>query len=124
MTSLFLPALKSSSVLLAGTHLGYLCFAGSLVGISSFLSGQFRDMYVALLGICNILMMLSPILILIYRKGMLVQRAMFIGAALSVCIARFLLSNNNAEFRVGYYIWCLSFILLAVAVNIRVVRLP
>lgn len=128
--SLLLPAVKSSGDFWGFFPFGdwgLFCLAGSffLLAVALarlLLKGVASDVYPALLGVCNLLMLASPAIIFYLRRGVVIQRVVFAAAALLVCLTWFWSSQFGEAFRVGYYAWCLSFILLAVAVNLRDVR--
>lgn len=126
VVSLLLPSLKTSGGFMPlGEFIwGWACFIGSFMALFDLLRGRLRDVYVALLGLCNLLMLLSPVIIFLNRRGLFIQRAVFVAAAVLVCVARFLPLEPGSDygFLVGYYVWCLSFVLLAVAANVRVVE--
>ncbi|HEX8722100.1 MAG TPA: hypothetical protein VF736_15805 [Pyrinomonadaceae bacterium] len=130
--SLLLPAIKTSGDFFGFLPLGgwgFFCLAGSLFALAEtlarlLLKGAVREVYPALLGVCNLLMLASPVIIFSIRRGVLVRRAVFVAAALLVCLAGIRPSLLGEGLTVGYYVWCLSFILLAVAVNVRAVREP
>jgi hypothetical protein len=128
--SLLLPAVKSSGDLWGFFPFGgwgLFCLAGSFFLLAEtigrlLLKGVASEVYPALLGLCNLLMLASPAITFYVRRGLVVQRVVFALAAPLVCLAWFWPSQFGEAFRVGYYVWCLSFILLAVAVNLRDVR--
>jgi hypothetical protein len=128
--SLLLPAVKSSGDFWGFFPFGdwgLFCLAGSFFSLAVtlarlLLKGVARDVYPALLGVCNLLMLASPAVIFYVRRGVVVQRVVFAADALLVCLAWFRPSQFGETFRVGYYVWCLSFILLAVAVNLEDVK--
>ena len=123
--SLLLPSLRTpGGAVMEELQWGWACAIGSFMALFDLLRGHLTDVYVALLGLCNLLMLLSPAVIFLNRRGLFIQRAVYVAAAALVCAARFLPldSGSISGFLVGYYAWCLSFVLLAVAVNVRVVE--
>ncbi len=121
--SMFLPAVRArgagmvSEDVLAGWQAAFLNFLAMTevadVGIKSF-----RTAYVPVLAVCNIAMVLSPIFLLLRRGGRLQKSAFTIMAALA-CAAKFVFDDSYLDMMVGYYTWCLSFVLVAVALNMN-----
>ena len=119
--SLFLPSLREGGFLFAGTNSGWVCLLGSFLGFGAVFGGDGdrRGLYLALLGACNLLMLASPVLYLWVARAANFQRAGFVVAALLVCLTKFVAGGVNTEFLVGYYVWCLSFVAVAAALNLR-----
>jgi hypothetical protein len=71
------------------------------------------------LGLCNLLILFSPIgLVLAGRKARW-SRNLMVLAALYVCTVGFVV-YRNFPLRYGHYVWCLSFLIVAAALIVKV----
>lgn len=76
----------------------------------------FRDLGAAIIGLCNLLMLISPgLLWLKGGKATWARRSMVL-AAVYVCTLGFLVFRN-LTLLYGHYVWCLSFVVVATALG-------
>ena len=124
--SLLLPAVDLR-VGQAHTVYGYACALIGLLFIPGIIamiittpSGfELSPLYVAILGLCNVVMMFAAVAIALGRAARLLRVVLPI-AAILVCAGRFVLptgDSSSMEFFAGYYVWALSFVLLAIGAN-------
>jgi hypothetical protein len=69
------------------------------------------------LGICNFLLLLSPAVLWLKGKKAVWAGRLMIVATLYVCTIGFVV-YRNFPLLYGHYVWCLSFIVVAVALNL------
>jgi hypothetical protein len=128
--SFFIPAVSTHSYVrdLPGWAAAYFSFLSLWGVLQSVGDGiELRGVFIGGLALCNVIVILSlPIVLL--RKEL---RSLKIGlavAALLVCAAGIfpqllfptsLGDSTRMEFLAGYYLWALSFVLLAVGVNLK-----
>jgi hypothetical protein len=121
--SLLLPAIYLKGG--AGTLSGFACALigfGIMPGIlRSITDGiEMYPLYVGVLGLCNVMMIFAAVSLALNKGARIVKVGLPI-AALLVCGGRVILpltdSEGGMKFFAGYYVWALSFVLLAVAVN-------
>lgn len=118
LLSLCLPSVKVGGP--AGTLSGFQAAVGSFYYLpSAVLAPNSLSLYLALLSACNLLMALSPVTVLLVAKWWAAQKAAFAVAALSATLYQvFAASVGAGELLAGYYVWAISFVLIAVAVNV------
>ena len=73
-------------------------------------------MGIGIIGLFNLLMLIAPTLLLLRGKKSSWVRWIIAFAALFVCTVGFLIFQN-LQLLYGYYVWCLSFVIVAVALN-------
>ncbi|HEX8177210.1 MAG TPA: hypothetical protein VF543_19130 [Pyrinomonadaceae bacterium] len=71
---------------------------------------------IGIIGLFNLLMLIAPTLLLLRGKKSSWVRWIIAFAALFVCTVGFLIFQN-LQLLYGYYVWCLSFVIVAVALN-------
>lgn len=105
-------------------HLGFINLMYSLFSFGIIIEGfRFEDIVEALdilslvgLGLCNVLLLISPAMLLLKDRKAVWARNMMILAALYVCTVGFIFFRNF-PLLYGHYVWCLSFVVVAVAFN-------
>lgn len=70
------------------------------------------------LGVFNFLMLIAPSFLLLRGKKAEVAQSVMIVAAIYVCTAGFVV-YRMFPLLYGHYVWCLSFIIVALALNLR-----
>lgn len=131
LISLFLPSSLSNGGLTdAGkSFLGFINLFYSFIAIGVVFEGlhsqnkkeTFDILSHAILGLLNLIMIFVPALLLLSGKSVLwAQRIMFVGA-LYVCTIGFVVMRHW-QLRYGHFVWCLSFIIVAVALSIETKR--
>ena len=71
------------------------------------------------LGLCNLLLLVSPISLGLAGRTGRWSRNLMVLAALYVCTIGFIV-YRNFPLRYGHYVWCLSFLIVAVALIAKV----
>ena len=66
-------------------------------------------------GICNLIMIFSPLLLLLKRKKSVFFKYLMPVCAVYICIFGTIVSYHFRPIRYGHYVWCLSFIIAAFA---------
>ncbi len=72
------------------------------------------------LGICNLLIMFVTPTLLFVKKMNSFAKYLMITCAIYVCIAGTVVSYHFYPILYGHYIWCLSFVIVAVALNLKI----
>ena len=114
ITSLFLP----TAVVWDESVTGWAAALFSIQSIVWFYNSLYLT-YLSLLGLCNILMILSPVIVIytFKKKGYLVYRLLILTAAITAGSYFFYegFKFRFFELKAGYYFWALSFILASVS---------
>ena len=131
--SLFVLSLLLPAVNLSGTaDYGFACALVGLENIPCIIPGignrpsgvELFPSYLGILGLCNVVMIFAAVAIALGRAARLLRVVLPI-AAILVCAGRFVLPielDSSMEFLAGYYVWALSFVLLAIGANYMGIR--
>jgi hypothetical protein len=67
------------------------------------------------IGICDLIMIFSPLLLLLKRRQSVFFKYLMAVCAVYICIFGSIISYHFYPIRYGHYVWCLSFIITALA---------
>jgi hypothetical protein len=70
-------------------------------------------------GVCNLVMIFSPLILLFRFRIQFLTKWLMVFCAVYSCVVGSSISYHFYPIRYGHYIWCLSFIIEAVAFNLR-----
>jgi hypothetical protein len=73
----------------------------------------------AVVGLFNLLMIFAPALLLLRGVALRAGRVIMAAGALYVCTVGGLIMHHYFQLLFGFYVWCLSFIIVAVSLFLR-----
>jgi hypothetical protein len=73
----------------------------------------------AVVGLFNLLMIFAPALLLLRGVLLWAARVIMVVGALYVCTVGFLITHHYFQILFGFYVWCLSFVSVAVSLFLR-----
>ena len=121
--SIFLPISVSNGGLTGAgkPHLGLIHILYSFVAWGAIMEGlhwedkikAYEIVADAVIGLFNLLMLLAPALLLLRGALLRAARLMMAAGALYVCTVGFLITRHHFQILFGFYVWCLSFVVVA-----------
>ena len=73
----------------------------------------------AVVGLFNLLMIVAPALLLLRGVWLWAMRLIMAAGALYVCTVGFLITRHYFQLQFGFYVWCLSFVIVAVSLFLK-----
>ncbi len=94
-------------------------FPMAILNIGEDFSFSLNMILIAGIGICNLVMIFSPLIIFFRFKNKFLNKWLMIFCAVYICVIGSIINYHFSPICYGHYVWCLSFIIAATAFRIR-----